>query len=246
MKRDRIPELLDALVVNPHYSTAGRKIGVNAATIFHYSALAKRRPRIHRDLVRRRSPVRRSCTQSNQNVGCTDRIAGSHFRMAGWDEPVVFQGKQCFVEDERCAGIDPDLFELLGLPSLRHEARCGWQSDSVDRTAQAVRCTRNADASLAHAERLRRSISGRGPAFRWSAGCRRTQEPDAGRLSGSSLGQIKDVDYVEIDEDMKPVEKRGGYLVVGAKKDEAELEVAYGGKQGSSPLISRNRRLRVH
>jgi hypothetical protein len=36
--------------------------------------------------------------------------------LAGWDEPVVFQEKQCFVEDERCAGIDPNSFERLGLP----------------------------------------------------------------------------------------------------------------------------------
>ena len=62
------------------------------------------------------------------------------------------------------------------------------------------------------------------------------KKPDAGSPSGTRLGQIKDIDYVEIDEDMKPVERRGGYLVVGPKKDEAELEAAYGGKYVLQPV----------
>jgi hypothetical protein len=98
-------------------AAAGRKIGVNATTIFRW--IERSRNDDPEFIVtwcgveaQFADHVRKAIKMSVALIESQART----FALAGWDEPVVFQGKQCFVEDERCAGIDPDSFERLGLP----------------------------------------------------------------------------------------------------------------------------------
>lgn len=123
-KRDHLMQTaLDALVVHGHYSTAARICGIAERTIFRW-------------IDRSKQDQQNNVADSPFLIAWSEATAYFHehcavaFRMnvaliesrarelalRGFEEPVVFQGRLSYVEDETLVGLDDAALAILGLP----------------------------------------------------------------------------------------------------------------------------------
>lgn len=113
---EKYSELCDALVIEPFYETAARKIGTTATTIFRWLGASQQNPAEYTftwgeggDVAPLHVHVK---TAMRMNAHLIEAQARK-FALDGFEEPVFFQGKQCWKEDERKASLKSDEWSFV-------------------------------------------------------------------------------------------------------------------------------------
>jgi hypothetical protein len=116
MKRtpEKLSELCDALMLDASYAAAARRIGISVRTVFEWIAQSQKAPDEWTfEWAGVTAPL---CDQVRSAIRRNHYIIEARFRSLCTEdffEEVTFQGKLCYVEDERKVGQDLDWCELI-------------------------------------------------------------------------------------------------------------------------------------
>lgn len=160
---DLLRNVLDELCVTPIYTAACARCGISTKSLWRYVRASQRQddPDGYRlvwcdveDWFH--GHLKQAMKMSALMIEATAR----HHALHGFDEVQVFQGKVCWKEDPKLAGLsDADLAQLGRTD--RYERKPRRLSDPACRAAQAIRSARLENVVRAFSENLRRESGAR-------------------------------------------------------------------------------------
>jgi hypothetical protein len=230
---DTLCDVLDALAVNPVYTTAAARCNVSTKTLWRWLRASQREddPASFKlvwcdveDWFH--GHIRHAMRMSALMIEATAR----HHALYGFDETQVFQGKICWKEDPKLAGLSDDELARLG-----HRDRYQRNSDgsliplTVRRkpSDQLVLKMLAAHFPRVYGEKVEHQHGGIVAVMRIGRDGKMQPDSQTGpKIEAQPDELVVSADYGTVE----PTQMRIG-LVVGEQLTSAELEARYGGQQ---------------
>jgi hypothetical protein len=235
---DTLRDVLDALAINPVYTTAAARCGVSTKSLWRWLRASQREddPASFKlvwcdveDWFH--GHVRHAMRMSALMIEATAR----HHALNGFDEVQVFQGKLCWKEDPKLAGLDDETLAMLG-----YQDRYARNSDgsliplTVRRkpSDQLVLKMLAAHFPRTYGDKVEHQHSGMISVMRIGRdGKMRPNSQAIPKLEDQSDELVVSAD----SGDVEPTKMKIG-LVVGEPCTSAELDALYGGKRSIDPM----------
>lgn len=233
---DLLRDVLDELCVTPIYTAACARCGISTKTLWRYIRISQRKDESEsfwlvwcdvEDWFH--NHVKHAMRMSALTIEATAR----HHALNGFDEVQVFQGKVCWKQDPKLAGLDDEALTMLGYADrYEHNPDGSLIPLTVRRkpSDQLVLKMLSAHFPRTYGDRVEHQHSGTITMRVGRDGKMRPQTP-AKDLDDQSNEFVESADGGPVE----PSQMKIG-LVVGEKLGREELERLYGGEQASQPI----------
>jgi len=234
---DTLLDVLDALAINPVYTTAAARCGISTKSLWRYIRASQREDDPERYCLIWcdvedwfHNHLKHAMRMSALMIEATAR----HHALHGFDEVQTFQGKMCWREDPKLAGLSDDDLALLGHPDRYQRNPDGSLIPLTVRrkpSDQLVLKMLAAHFPKTYGDKVQHQHSGIIGVMRFGRDGKMRPNAPAAELEDQSNELV-------VSADSGPVERsqmRIG-LVVGEPLGAEELERLYGGVQPSQPI----------
>jgi len=233
---DTLRDLLDALAINPVYTTAAARCGVSTKSLWRWLRASQYEDDpasfkfVWSDVEDWfHNHLKYAMKMSALAIEATAR----HHALHGFDEVQVFQGKVCWKEDPKLAGLDDKTLETLGYPHRYERNPDGSLIPLTVRrkpSDQLVLKMLAAHFPRTYGDKLEHQHNGMIAVMRIGRdGKMRPNSPP--KLEDQSDELVMSAD----SGDVAPAQMKIG-LVVGEPLTSADLEALYGGEQSLPPV----------